>query len=304
MNVKNFVKISFLLSTIFFKTSIAQSNYMHIVTASDSEYFRYLFNFIGSIHRVNFNELAEISIFDLGFTSEQLRILNSMEKVHVYPIEITNPSILTPMKRHPHENKYARGLYSWKPVVMKQALDMFDCILYADASAIFISPLNNLFEHIKTNGYFLITCHHSIEWMTNRLITKELNLHDNNNKWILAKDTHGLSAGFQGLTKTVYDSYIIPVYELSKDIQYFIDDGSTPYGYTGRHDQTLFSIYARLNKYYIFPSWDGTFLTNGQKTSFHIAPGSDHAAIARADIIIHGDHQSQYNFKSSICYKK
>jgi hypothetical protein len=94
------------------------------------------------------------------------------------------------------------------------------------------------------------------------------------------------------------------MYELSKDIKYFIDEGTTPYGYTGRHDQTLFSIYARLNNFFIFPSWNGVYELDGKQIPFSIAPGSDPRVIGNADIIIHGDHQSRYNFKSYIRYKK
>ena len=57
----------------------------------------------------------------------------------------------------------------------------------------------------------------------------------------------GLAGGIQGLTKTVYNNYILLMYELSKDLRNFYDDGTTTDGVgTGRHDQTLFSIIACL----------------------------------------------------------
>lgn len=49
------------------------------------------------------------------------------------------------------------------------------------------------------------------------------------------------------------DSFVSNWYELTKDIRYFADDGSTPDGYgTARHDQTILSILGYLKGLYVF----------------------------------------------------
>ena len=48
-----------------------------------------------------------------------------------------------------------------------------------------------------------------------------------------------------GVTRESVDLFIEPLYELSKDLRYFADDGTTPNGFgTGRHDQALLGVYA------------------------------------------------------------
>ena len=254
--------------------AMAESDFsMHIVTSADQKFFPLLLNFIGSIHKVNFNELGEISIFDLGFNDEQRQILESIEKVHVYPIEQTNPDILKYLPRYRDCEQLVRGLYSWKPVAIKQALDMFDCIMYIDAGSLILKPLNDFFDYIRNNGYFFTTCGHSIGWMTTKYVAQKFDLYSKERAWILAPTTFGMQAGIQGLTRAVYDSYVLPMYELSKDIRNFVDDGTTPEGFgTGRHDQTLFSIYARLCNFHIHDFCD-SFEVNSKKISFCIRAG-------------------------------
>jgi hypothetical protein len=41
-----------------------------VATASDSQYYKYLINFIGGLHRVDFKNLHEIMVFDLGLSKK------------------------------------------------------------------------------------------------------------------------------------------------------------------------------------------------------------------------------------------
>lgn len=98
--------------------NLAQSNNlareydkMYFCTTADERYFPLLINLIGSIHKVNFDELGEIAVFDLGFTEQQLDELHCIEKVRVYNVELTHPDLLKPNSR------LKRGWYAWKPVV-------------------------------------------------------------------------------------------------------------------------------------------------------------------------------------------
>lgn len=248
---------------------------LYIVTAADEQFFPCLINFIGAIHRVNFNELGEISVFNLGLNQKQIQELKKIEKVNIYSVEMTHPELLTRFVARPNGKKWARGWFAWKPVIIKQALEMFPQILYIDAGVMVLKPLNNLFKHIKQQGYFFIDCGHSIDVMTTGYVRKKLNLESENRKWLLDPATLGIWAGFQGLTRKLFNSYVIPLYELTKNLKYFQDDGSAPWGFGGaRHDQTLVSIYGRLLNLEVFSSSKTCYLdVDNKKISFSL--GSD-----------------------------
>ena len=134
------------------------SNTLYFCTAADEQYFPWLLSLIGSIHKVNFEALGEIAVFDLGFAAWQRALLNVMEKVHVYFLDTAHPKrkeLLTSFKTSDH-GRTARGWYAWKPVVIKQALDMFPYVLYLDAGTVALKRLDNLFKHIQRKGYFLL----------------------------------------------------------------------------------------------------------------------------------------------------
>jgi hypothetical protein len=189
-------------------------------------------------------------VYDLGLNEKALENLNKIDKLKVYQIEKINPDILKDIQTDTH--RYVKGLFSWKPVIIKQALDMHNEILYLDAGTTLLKPINNLFKHIEQNGYLFFDCGHSIKWMTTEYVKQKFDLEKEENKWILDDNTVGIDAGFQGVSRKVYNEYIMPMYELSKDIRNFFDDGSCPEGWgTGRHDQTLFSILVQKLNYKI-----------------------------------------------------
>jgi hypothetical protein len=171
-------------------------------------------------------------------------------------------------------------LFSWKPVIIKDALDRCPYVLYLDAGTTILKPLNDLFKHIKQNGYLLFDCGHSIKWMTTKYLIDKLDLNSEDNKWLLNDDTFGIDAGFQGVSRDLYDSYVMPMYEFAKDIKNFTDDGTCPDGWgTGRHDQTLYSILARqlgLNLiYHDNPTKECYITVDGNKMPFHITHTKD-----------------------------
>ena len=85
--------------------------------------------------------------------------------------------------------------------------------------------------------------------MTTDNIIKKFDLNSEENSWILNEDTFGIDAGFQGVSRKIKNSLIDEMYELCKDINNFIDNGTCPNGWgTGRHDQTLYSILVKKLK--------------------------------------------------------
>ncbi|MBY0353315.1 hypothetical protein K2W90_03020 [Candidatus Babeliales bacterium] len=231
------------------------SDKQYYCTAANAGFFLFLCHLIGSIHKSNFDKTEEIAVFDLGLTTEQRDLLNTIEKVNVYDVEMVNPDLLTRFETS-DQGKSAPGWYAWKPVVIKQALDMFDYVLYLDAGAVVLKPLDDVFRYIQEQGYFLLADQEW--WIGDRNIlftirahcTKHVmdlfNLEDPTREYIAADSN--LYAAVQGISKVskAYNEYLLPIYELAKDIKNFEDDGSGPLGFGwARHDQTLFSIKAR-----------------------------------------------------------
>lgn len=230
------------------------THYQYFCTASDSKYFQHLLNLIGSIHEHSFRGLGEIAVFDLGMTQEQIAHLNTIAKVSVHKIELTHPDLLKQMTVSNY-GKTVPGWYAWKFVVLKQALELYPYALWVDSGTTILQPLDDLFKYIQQSGYFLCTMgdekfynqiSHPIKWGTTEYAKKYFNLMSPEKKWIL--DQEPLLSGTIGVSRKAMDYFVKPLYELSRHLRLFEDDGSTPNGFgTGRHDQTVLSIYAYMN---------------------------------------------------------
>ena len=231
---------------------------LYFCTAANTTFFKYLKSLIGSIHKTNFDHLGEIPVFDLRLTQEQIDELNSMQKVQVYEIERTHPDILTPV--HTGRKYKVPGWYAWKPVAIKQALDMFPYVLWQDAGNAVLRPLDDLFEHIREQGYFLVGSYtdwrHTIGKHITQYQIKKFGLDQKDKEWILdTLDTMGATIGVSRDHEMAYEKFIIPVYELTRDLRNFADDGTAHQGFGhARHDQTVFSVFARLNDMKIYRS--------------------------------------------------
>lgn len=246
---------------------------MNFCIAADSNHYFVLLNLIGSIYKHDSDSLNEIAVFDLGMTPEQLDIIRKIDKVKLFEVEKVHPLVTTFL--HSDNSRWVRGLFSWKPVVMKQALEMYEEVLYIDSGSVILNSMKGYFSQLKQDGYVFFDCGHSIKWMTPKYIIEKMNLNTPQNEWILDDSTFGIDAGFQGVSRSLNDDYILPMYELAKEIRNFIDDGTCPQGWgTARHDQTLFSILVKKLGYKILlHDRDNTecVVSYGEKTEpFHL----------------------------------
>lgn len=256
-------------------TSCAQP--LYFCTASNAHFFNCLMNLIGCLHKHNYNDMGEIAVFDLGLTPEQKDILNNIQKVSVHDVDRVHPDILTPVQTTPW-GKMVPGWYAWKAVVIKQALDLFDRVLYIDAGTTVYRPLNDLFDHIEHAGYFF---HNGSPWCikqeTTEHVINKFGLNKEDKKWLLDESIKGLEAGFVGVTRRVYESFAMPLYELAHDLKNFADDGTCRGGFGNcRHDIPMFSMVALLNGYTIYhhyqnPRQDLQLPTSRGTITFHIA---------------------------------
>ncbi|MBS0603942.1 MAG: hypothetical protein JSS60_02775 [Verrucomicrobia bacterium] len=284
-----------LILSFFFIVVLGQSVWAHtgpanFATATDTEHYRWTLNLIAGIHRYHFAELGEIAVYDLGLTPEERSSLNSLSFVQVYDVEQTNPDMFKKFTVN-KQGKIARGWYSWKPVVIKQAMDLFADFIYLDSGISLTGPLDLWFDEVRERGYFFIDCGHTIGRMTPKPLIEKFHLDSPENKWILK--SKGISSGIQGLSRMLYASYVMPCFVLSSNIANFQDDGSCPKGFGwARHDQTIFSIQARLNDFQVNEVIKGgklIFNVNGRPKLFSLG---DFIQITRGNFDL--DKSKQY----------
>ncbi len=233
-----------LLLSVFHSECVENYLPQYYVTVADTEHFECLLSLIGSIHKTNFNHLAEIAVYDLGLSPSNKLQLEGIMKVKIYPVQKVHPDLFKKFKTR-KGGKWVRGWYAWKGVVIKQALERFEYILYIDAGSLVLRPLDDLFEYIKTNDYFLVSNNHTLRNWTTQFVKDKYDLESVERSYIL--DNFSMTAGLQGLTCNMLPEYIIPVAERAKDMRYFTDDGSAGQGFGyARHDQCIFTIHARL----------------------------------------------------------
>jgi hypothetical protein len=303
------------LYTIFFISMLCITNIInsalpdngHIYcTSADENHYGLLMSFIGSIHEVDFNNLNQIAVFDLGFTQNQRTMLESIKKVTVYDLEITHPDILNQFITSPW-GRTVRGHFAWKPVAIKQMLDMFPYCLYADAGTLILRSPSELFNHIRHNGYFFMDVEHNIvDRITKPVLEKiiyQLSTEQQSN--ILSPYSLSIDAGFQGVSRTIYDTYVYPIYMLTYDLALFADDSSAPLGFgQARHDQTIFSIYAHILNKTIHPCGWITLNTEYNNIPFHIHWNRSNIESestiyrCRQDIYAFGDKQQYIHYKN------
>ncbi len=239
----------FLLFSFF--TGIAVYFYSHkeekkcnFATAADSVYFSQLNRLIQTIHYYHKEDLGIIAVYDLGLSDKQKEALQYIDRVRVFPLEKVNDQQLQ-KHRINGKGKEAIGWYSFKPIVLKQASEFFDSFFYIDAGLELKQSMKPLFERLWKKGYVFVDCGQRIWEMVTQTCATKMNLYSPEKKKYL--DRLGLSAGFQGITREIFASYTMPLYEYAKDISYFIDDGSSIFGFGfARHDQTLCSLQARI----------------------------------------------------------
>jgi len=224
---------------------------LYFCTASDSKYFNHLLNLIGSIHRTNFDNLKEIAVYNIGLSNEELEDLNKIQKVKTYEIELTHPDLLKLFKVN-YGGKEVPGWYAWKPVAIKQSLEMFPYVLWIDAGMAVLKSLDNLFRYIGQNKYFLCNlATRNVDRQTTRYLREKFNLDKPENIWVLGK--YPVVAFILGASRESFDFLVKPFYEFTKDLKNFEDDGSAPEGFgNARHDQSILSLLAYLNNLKIF----------------------------------------------------
>ncbi len=243
----------------------------YFVTSSDTEHYPWLLRLLDSI--VTFHGSSEhfTLIYDLGLKQEEITYLETHYQAKVESIELVHGDLLKKFVIRPN-GRLARGWYAWKPVAIKQALERLPYFMYVDSGIRLAGPVDDMFNLIARDGYFLMECGHEIAPVITKRVIKGFELHKPENQWILKQ--RAISAGCQGVSKKVLNDYVMPIYRLAHDLQWFEDDGTSALGFgNARHDQVLFSVRAHQLGYLVHRAYadgpEGIFLYKGEK-SFHL----------------------------------
>lgn len=218
---------------------------LNFVTIADKEFYPKVINLISDIQTYHVGKIGQIAVFDIGFTQEQRDNLNNMSYVKVYDLEKVNPYQFIKYKTN-NLGKVVRGWFSFKPIALKQASELFNDFLYIDGGLRLKSSIEPLYQILRKKGYLFIDGGSRLWEITSQSIVMKMKLFEDERKKILNR--FGMSAGMQGITREVYSNYVYPLYKYAHDIEYFVDDGTALLGFGfSRHDQTISSIQARLN---------------------------------------------------------
>jgi hypothetical protein len=269
-------------------------------SAADSNHFSMVKNLIGSIHKED-PDAKKILIFNLGLSDNEIEYLNSLKSVFVKNIK-QNYSYLTEDFLTSEWGRKVKGYFTWKPIVIKEALDECPYVLYLDSGTMILKDITPIFECIIDQGYYLLSCTNNencnvVNRITNDVkdfVIKKFNSHYN---FLMDKSTTMIDAGLQGINKNseIYNKYLIPVYNLASNINLFKDDGSALFGYgAGRHDQTLFTIYAHILNLNIFPEGFFNYKFNTYHTHWDRAEINNKTLVYRCrnDIQFNGGRES------------
>lgn len=237
------MRYSFLF-LLFLYSSIMRAMPLYFCTAANAPYYGRLLNLIGCLHKVDFDDIQEIAVFDLGLTTQQRSKLKTIKKVNVYDVQKVHPDILKPVQVAP--GKSVPGWYAWKPVAIKQSLEMFPYVLWIDAGTVILKSLKNVFSHIIENGYMLVHGGpHPLHRHTTQRVINLFDLNSDEKKWVL--EAPSIAAFWVGVTRQMGQQLVDPIAELASDLKNFEDDGSSTWGFGwGRYEQALLSIKAHL----------------------------------------------------------
>ncbi len=265
-----------ILIVVFLLTNSCSFGIPHYyATSADANFFNKLVTLIETIQKNDGQDFSEIAVFDLGFKSWQREYLVNLERVKVCDLEMVHPDLLKYFQTSSGGRK-VRGWFAWKPVAIKQALDLYPYVLYLDAAMEIYRPLDDLFQHIAQVGYWFVDSgdpkEQSLPYRVTKPVVSQIikKLSPDLQMMLLSDDVKLISAGIQGLSRKVYDSYVFPVYQCAYNLELFADDGSCQLGFgAARHDQAIFSIYTVLNGFKISRQGWQTLQVGDRVVPFH-----------------------------------
>lgn len=250
---------SFFFTAFLLLSRLSYSYPQYYCTGANSSYYPHLLHLIGTIHKHNFHQLQEIAVFDLGMSQEEINHLRLIQKVKVHTLKKTHPELLNYFHIPAGYKTTFFGWYAWKPVAIKQSLEEFPYVLWIDAGSTVCRPLDKLFEYIDKNKYFICTIGDPntpplwpIGMRTTKFLADQIGLESNADKnWICAQEC--VMGGIIGVSQDGQQYFLNDMYQMSKDLRHYADDGTAPGGWAiASHDQSVLSLLAYTRHLNVF----------------------------------------------------
>jgi glycosyltransferase involved in cell wall biosynthesis len=111
-------------------------------TIGDSNSFNLLNNLIKNILEIDLKDLGEIAIFDLGLTDHEIYQLKKNKKINIYQVKKIGENMANNI--------------NFEPIIIKQALDMFQYVLFIEPGTMLPKSLYSIFTQLKKRGYYLV----------------------------------------------------------------------------------------------------------------------------------------------------
>jgi len=263
--MKHLLALIFLFIFSFYGNAHNSSSQKIVVcTAADQANFSELSSLIGSIHKINYTDLECIVVFDLGMSWDQRQLLEHMQKVKLCSVELTHPNLL----KHVYCGSYylcggkygkvVRGWNAWRPVIIKQTTQLYDHFLYMDPGCVVLKSLTHLSQQTQKSGYFFIQETQIInnqqtlikDFCTDTIVNF-FGFHDPKFAWMINMPL--INPALQGISTKLLHDYTLPLYELTKELHIFQDNGTGIHGFGfAGHDVVICSTlvhFLHLNIY-------------------------------------------------------
>ncbi|CAH1779243.1 unnamed protein product, partial [Owenia fusiformis] len=116
-----------------------------IVTAANDDYFFGLMEFVASVHF--WDPHTSIIVYDLGLRPQQKKKAESWCNVQVNPLPESTPD---------HIRNEDRKRYTWKPLILQDAVTKYGAIFYSDAGSVIRGPLEPIRKLLIDDGHFFV----------------------------------------------------------------------------------------------------------------------------------------------------
>ncbi|MDW8801313.1 DUF1647 domain-containing protein [Clostridium sp. A1-XYC3] len=222
-----------------------------LATACNSAYFNACLTLIASIHRLSFNDVDKILVYNLGLTEDEKEQLNSLQKVQVMEFNLDDSyfqEYLTPKQ------------FAWKPYVIKDAGNYGNLILYMDSGAVTVKNIKCLYDIIENDDILIVGDYHPNYVYTHDKCFEIMNATEEEKQYLQ------IWAGMQGykVNGKYQSSYVDEAFKFSK-----LKDAVFGNHTNHRHDQSIYSILCCRNRVprqdiYIYGEWRGINMNPNQ----------------------------------------
>lgn len=227
-----------------------------LVTACDSLYFSACLTLIASIHRLSFDDVDKILVYNLGLTEDEKKHLNRLEKVQTIDFKLDEsffPEYLTP-KQH-----------AWKAYVMKDSGNYGDLVLYLDSGVVTVKNIKCMYDIIERDDVFIVAGGSENYIYTHKKCFQIMNATEKE------RNALDICSGMMGykVNGKYQVNFIDEALKFSK-----IKDAVFGSHENHRHDQSIYSILCCRNKtpkqdIYIYGEWRGIKVSPDQVIYVH-----------------------------------